>query len=471
MTIRHGLTFMLLALVFLAVAPAHRAEAADARPNIIWIIADDLGYGDVGAYGSALVPTPHIDRLAASGVRFTDGYVTAPICSPSRAGLHTGVYQTRFGYDVNPTRPRPDSGMLPADRLTVAERLNAAGYATGLVGKWHLGVGEGRDPQARGFDEAVWWYAPSRYIVDPQPGDEIILPPQLRDRTTRTIFDGAAPLADDGYLTDILNREALAFIERASDAGAPFFLAIAHYAPHVPLEATAAYLERVAHIEDREQRIQAAMILAMDDGIGALLDLLAQRGLADTTFVAFLSDNGCPRYIEGDCSNAPFSGFKREHLEGGIRVPMIARLPRPSPAGIDYTQPVISLDIAATSLALAGVAAPGLDGRDLRPHLTGAADAPPHAYLFWRAIDNFAVRSGRWKLWQVRNAEGGPPVVFLFDLETDPAETVNLADAHPDIVARLTGAYEAWNADNAPPAFAHRTLDQAVGEETVTVTY
>ncbi|NWG45302.1 MAG: sulfatase-like hydrolase/transferase [Alphaproteobacteria bacterium] len=458
----------------LAMALSSAAMAAE-RPNIIWIVADDLGLGDVGAYGSDIVPTPHIDRLAAGGVRLTDGHVTAPICSPSRAGFHTGRYQNRYGYDYNPTQPRPEAGMLPLDEPTIAERMSAAGYRTGLVGKWHLGMGEARDPLARGFQEAFWWYSPARYIVEAAPGDEIVPLASPGERSkSRALHDGRTPVEDGAYLTDIVSRESVAFIDRHADEDAPFFLVVTHYAPHVPLEATKTYLDRVRHIEDPGQRVQAAMIAALDDGVGDVLGALDAHGITGDTLVVFFSDNGCPRYLDGVCSNAPFSGYKREHLEGGIRVPMIFSWPGTLPAGAVYGRPVISLDIGATSVALAGGETGGdkpLDGVNLLTRLTGEESADPHEHLFWRAGDTFAVRSGAWKLWRVITPAGGPPATFLFNLEEDPSERNNLAAEHPDVVERLAAAFGAWNAGNAPPAFPSRTLTQDINGTDVEVAF
>ncbi|MCP5433766.1 MAG: sulfatase-like hydrolase/transferase [Alphaproteobacteria bacterium] len=456
-----------------AIFPASPVAAEPARPNIVWIVADDLGIGDTGAYGSTLVPTPNIDRLAREGVLLTDAHVSAPICSPSRAGFQTGRYQNRFGYDYNPTRPRPEAGMLPLDEPTIAERLKAAGYVTGLVGKWHLGVGAERDPLARGYSEAVWWYSPAKYILDPAPGDEIVAMPELEGRTGRKMFRGREELADRGYLTEIVTREARSFIDRHADDAAPFFLAVTHYAPHVPLEATRKYLDRVRAIADPWTRVQAAMISALDDGVGELLDALDAHGLADRTLVVFFSDNGCPRYLNGACSNAPLSGYKREHLEGGIRVPMILRMPGALKAGTTYSEPVISLDIGATAVALAGASAtaPELDGRNILPYLTGEETGTPHEFLFWRAGETFAVRSGDWKLWRVVTPDGGAPATFLFDLASDPAETRNLAAENADVVDRLVGAFEDWNAQNAPPAFSSRTIRQEVDGVEVEVAF
>jgi arylsulfatase A-like enzyme len=377
---------ILLALVLSATLARGLCGAQTTRkPNVVIILADDLGYGDVGAYGSKIVPTPHIDRLARAGVRFTKGYVTASICSPSRAALMTGRYQARFGHDFNPTMRDPQIASLPAAEKTIAERMRAAGYRTGLIGKWHLGLEGAYHPLARGFAEFWGYQSEAAFIQREQPGDEKVPLPTLNIERRNRYFRGREPLEDDGYLTEVTTREALSFIDR--NKAQPFFLLVTHHAPHVPLEATKQYLDRVKHISDKGQRVYAAMVAALDDGVGAIVSKLDELKLAQDTLVVFLSDNGCASYVNGACTNAPLNGFKRDQLEGGIRVPMIARWPGQLKAGVDYAAPVISLDLMATALALgsADLKSAPLDGVDLMPYLTGKAQGAPHQYLFWRA--------------------------------------------------------------------------------------
>ncbi|HNT88139.1 MAG TPA: sulfatase-like hydrolase/transferase, partial [Candidatus Hydrogenedentes bacterium] len=352
-----------------------------ARPNIIVILADDLGYGDLGVTGCKDVPTPHIDAIATGGVRFTHGYVSCPVCSPTRAGLMTGRYQQRFGHWYNPGPPvdeQPNIG-LPLSETTIADRLKEAGYATGLVGKWHLGLGPEFHPMKRGFDEFFGFPHGSHSYVD------------SRADTKNPIMRGTEAVDEPAYLTEAFTREAVDFIRRR--AGAPFFLYLSYNAVHGPLQAPDAYLERFKAIEDETRRTYAAMLSALDDGVGAVLAALREKGIEEDTLVFFLSDNGGPIAVNGS-RNTPFSGAKGTLQEGGIRVPFFLRWPERLPAGRTCDLPVISLDILPTCLAAAGGALPSdapLDGVNLLPYLAGNEGAP-HDYLFWRYHDGAAVR-------------------------------------------------------------------------------
>jgi arylsulfatase A-like enzyme len=249
---------------------------------------------------------------------------------------------------------------------------------------------------------------------------------------------------------------------------------VTQHAPHVPLEATKQYVDRVKHIQNQNLRVYAAMIVALDDCVGALLGKLDEYKLADNTFVAFLSDNGCPPYLPaGTCSNGPFSGFKRYQLEGGIRVPMIFKFPGHLKEGTDYNAPVISLDLTSTVLALGGADAgkpPVLEGVNLMPFLSGNGKGPPHNRFFWRAGANYAVHDGDWKLWVVERPEGGF-ATFLFNLKADPAEIRNLAAQRPDMVQRLKELYEAWSRSNVPPGYPGRISDVEVNGVMVRLTF
>ena len=456
------------ALLLLGIPSASIPAAA--KPNIVLILADDLGYGDVGIYGSEIIETPHIDSLARSGTRFTSGYVAAAVCSPSRAALMSGRYPQRFGYEFNPAGP---NYALPLDQLTLGESLKAEGYATGIVGKWQLGTAEDRRPLRRGFDEFFGMMSGTVYIDPNTPGVESWSPEPLGPRR-RPVIRGDEVVEEKEYLTDALNREALSFIDRHHEE--PFFLYLAHYAPHAPLQATKKYLDRYRHVEDQKKRIFAAMVSGVDDSVGAVMAKLREHEIEDDTLVVFLSDNGCALYVLGGCTNGPLNGGKRYFWEGGIRVPMIANWPGKIPEGLVYEQAVISMDLNATILAAAGIDPTplDLDGVDLRPFLSRPDGPAPHQRLFWRAGPNYAVRDGDWKLWAVNKtseetlastpstgmiipdweAPKGSPLgqlMLLSDLSKDLGEKKSVSAGHPEVLERLQRHWREWNKQNKTP--------------------
>lgn len=448
-----------------AVSLAATVSLAAAPPNIVFIIADDLGIGDTGVYGSTTIDTPHIDALAATGVRFTQGYVSHPVCSPSRAGLLTGRYQQRHGWEFNPAGHDVDSGMS-TDQRTLADELNKAGYATGMIGKWHLGYKGPYHPVARGFDEYFGVLAGASIFIDPTtPGVESMGEVPRTRRSQIAIFRDRQPVEVSDYLTDVFTEEALAFIEHHQQQ--PFFLYLSHTTPHTPLQATSRYLERYGHIEDKATRIYAAMVSSLDDSVGKVVAKLKATGQYDNTLIAFLSDNGCAGYIAGACSNAPLAGFKRYHQEGGIRVPFILSWPAGIKQGLQYNEPVISLDLLATFTAAAGQPVTTEDSINLLPHLNGTIHTAPHEYLYWRSGPTMAIRDSRWKLirynkthltksdldahGRLQSPEHGWPVdspdgqlTLLYDLENDPGERQNVAVKNPKIVTRLSQAHAEW---------------------------
>src|SRR5262245_45739766 len=449
--------------------------APPTRPNIVLLIADDLGYGELGCYGGREIPTPNLDALATGGVRFTNGYVTAPFCAASRAGLLTGRYQTRFGFEFNPIGAKnaePQIG-LPASERTIAGRLSDAGFATALIGKWHLGGTAEFHPQRRGFDEFFGFLHEGHYYVPPpwtgvttwlrrtalpdggegrwtSPDGRIVWtthmghgePPYDADNP---ILRGSQPLDERASLTDAFAREACAFIERQK--AQPFFLVVAFNAVHSPLQADDAHLARFAHIPDIHRRIFAALLSHLDDAVGQVIAKLHAVGLDEKTLVVFLSDNGGPTR-ELTSSNAPLRGGKGELSEGGIRVPCLMSWKGRVPAGATADAPISSLDISATALAAAGVPldAARLDGVDLLPVLRQPqAELPPRA-LFWRVGQRHALRRGDWKL--IR--EGGRPW-RLYNLVSDIGEMADLAAQQPERVAELAAWWDRWNAEQAEP--------------------
>ena len=448
-------------------------------PNIVVIVGDDLGYGDIGVYGSQ-IPTPHIDQLARDGVRLTDGHVSAAVCSPMRGGFHTGRHQNRFGWEYNATDPRTFG--LPLDQKTVANHFQDAGYVTGLIGKWHLGVAEPYHPLHRGFDEFYGMTGGvSSYIDSRLPGTHE-WPPE-RAPTTRTseghlIRDGFEVVEVEEYLTDVFAEKAVDFIDRHADER--FLLMLTPNTPHTPLQATDEYMERVQHIEGDGARVYAAMVVSLDDYVGDVVAALRKHDLERDTLVVFLSDNGCINYMtEPICTNAPLGGYKRYHLEGGHRVPFILKWPAGLPQGEVYHELSSALDLYATFTAASGLEADSPDSVNLLPHLRGETSEPPHEFLYWRAAPNIAIRWGKWKMWRVNNTDmeipdGRPGQVImpwreyppddspmgqttvLYDLEADIGETTNIADQHPEIVERLESELAAWEAELSEPLWVNR---------------
>ena len=423
--------------------PAAAIADPSRRPNVLVIVADDLGYADVGFHGCQDIPTPHIDALAASGVVCTQGYVSGPYCSPTRAGLLTGRYQQRFGHEFNAGGP---GGGLPVDQVTLADRLSRAGYDTALVGKWHLGAKPEFHPLVRGFGTFFGFLGGNHSYLPRSAGAH----PILRDRE---------PVAEQEYLTDAFAREAVTFLDRPHER--PFFLYLAFNAVHTPMEADDARLARFAAIADPRRRTYAAMLTAMDDAIGRVRTTLRDRGLERDTLVFFFSDNGGPTMattaINGS-SNAPLRGSKRQTLDGGIHVPFVVSWPGTLQPG-RYERPVIQLDVAPTALAAAGIPTEdaGFDGVDILPHLTGRIAAEPHATLFWRFGAQMAIRRGDWKLvrWgPTEKLDANETWPKLFHLAVDPGETRDLAAHEPARVAELEAAWGVWDA----------TLPRPVGE-------
>ena len=457
-----------------------------AQPNVVVILADDLGYGDIGVNGGEIISTPHIDALASRGVRLTQGYVSHPVCSPSRAGLMTGRYQQRHGWEFNPAGRDQDAG-VSTDETTLADAMRAAGYRTGLVGKWHLGSKPEHHPVSRGFDEFFGFVGGGSIFIDGDaPGVESW--GGLRAGRSNTMLRGLAQEeVVEEYLTDRFTDEAVDFIERHADV--PFFLFLSHKTPHTPLQATARYLNRYRHIADDATRIYAAMAASLDDSVDEVVGALNRAGLRNDTLIVFLSDNGCAEYIAGACSNAPFRGHKRYFHEGGVRVPFIVSWPDRLPEGAVFDDPASALDLMDTFLAAAGHEEVSDDSVNLLPYLDGTDDGAPHDYLYWRAEPNWAVRDDRWKLIRYNRTdftqddlgrvrleppEGGWPtdsphgqVTLLYDLVNDPSETVNYAAGRPEVVERLTEAWNRWNAWNAPEAIlpaSRSTLAEFHGE-------
>lgn len=459
-------------------------QHATRRPNIVLLLADDLGYGELGCQGNPQIPTPHIDSIAENGIRFTQGYVTAAYCSASRAGLMTGKYQTRFGYEFNPVgalNEDPDAG-LPVSERTLADHLHDAGYATGLIGKWHLGGTAKYHPYRRGFDEFFGFLHEGHYFVPPPYRGVTTM---LRRRTLPTggkgrwtsrdgqvvlsthmgydepdydadnpIYRGGQPVEEHEYLTDALTREAVDFIGRNSER--PFFLYLAYNAVHSPLQGADAYMQKFSTIEDIHRRIFAAMLSNLDDSVGSVLRKLRDEGLEENTLVFFISDNGGPTR-ELTSSNAPLRGEKGQVYEGGIRVPFLMQWKHSVPAGIDYDEPVVSLDVFATASRVAEHAAPaGIDGVDLLPYLMGNRKGRPHESLFWRLGKRTAVRVGDWKLLKNPSRRNSDSEWELYNLSTDASESHDLAADHRERVQQLETEWRRFNNQMIAPVWSPR---------------
>ena len=444
---RRFIAWLLAAVWGLATAGAFAVP-----PNLIVILTDDQGYHDVGFQGCQDIPTPNLDSIASNGVRCTSGYVSSPFSSPSRAGLLTGRYPGRFGYEGDsgwqPNRPDPG---LPLTETTLADTLGRLGYATGIIGKWHLGSNPASHPLRRGFQEFFGFlgsghvYLPGEFAAD-------------GNQKTRTDYDtwhfwllrNHAPEKTTNYLTDDFSTEAVRFIARHRDR--PFFLLLSYNAPHGPLDAvergamevTEKYSSRFPKILGAHRRTYAAMMSAVDDGVGGVLAELRRDGLEEQTLLVYLSGSGGA--LDANSSdNYPLRDAKNHPWEGGWRVPFALQWPGHLPRGLVYDHPVLSLDIFATITALAN--APGdpghpLDGVNLVPYLTGENPGVPHDAIFLRFPDRgtHAVRSGEYKL--VVPATGQPPE--LYNLATDISEFKNLAAEKPEVVRELENKYAAW---------------------------
>jgi arylsulfatase A-like enzyme len=444
-------------------------------PNVVVLLADDLGYGELGCQGNHQIPTPHIDAIAAAGVRFTSGYVTGPNCSPSRAGLLTGSYGTRFGHEFNPTGAKnEDPGMgLPLKQKTMAEALQKAGYVTGVIGKWHLGGTAHYHPYRRGFDEFYGFLHEGHYFVPP-PWKSVstwlrrkTLPGGGKGRRTfgkvtysthmeydepdydadNPILRGSQPVHEQAYLTDALTREAVDFIERHHDK--PFFLFLAYNAVHSPLQGADKYMKKFEHIEDIQRRIFAAMLANLDNSVGEVTKKIRCEGLENDTMIYFISDNGGPTR-ELTSSNLPLRGEKGQMYEGGIRVPFMLQWPGRIPEGKTYERPVMTTDIFATTFAAAGLTMPEagqLDSVNLLSYVEGEKEGNPHESLYWRQGAKRALRKGDMKV--VRQGSAWE----LYDLSKDISEKNDLAKSKRVLLNELVKEWEKLDAQMVNAAF------------------
>ncbi len=426
-----------------------------AKPNLVLILVDDMGYADLGANGCTDIPTPHMDRIAHGGVRFTDAYANGSYCAPTRAALMSGCYQHRFGNDDLPRV----SGPLFRGLRTLPERLREHGYHTAMIGKWHLGEGKGHTPLDRGFDEFYGFYGGGHYYFPNLRGKNTYSAPLYRDRTV---------VEEARYLTYAFGVEASAFLERQRNSRQPFFLYLAFNAVHTPLQAPPDLLRKFEHIQDKQRRFYAAMTSALDTMIGLVLDKLEDTGQRENTFVVFHNDNGGPttRNAVNGSRNTPLRGSKCETFEGGVRVATFMQWPGKIEAGSTYTRPVMTFDITATLLAAAGADTLRLDGVNLLPHILGQTEGAPHKTLFWRngatGNNNCAMRQGPWKY--VRSTEDGmwpdpgqrPASNMLFNLKQDIAEQRDLSRVHPEKLESMINMYQHWSDEMDACSRRHR---------------
>ncbi|WP_439547240.1 sulfatase-like hydrolase/transferase [Sandarakinorhabdus sp.] len=479
------------------------AAAEQRPPNIVLIVADDLGFNDVTITGEGVggTATPNIDAIGHEGVVFSEGYAGNATCAPSRAALLTGRYATRFGYEFTPTDvklpgwfptslfrpdamfarniaeqktdwavkavfdeeaaanlPPPGNKGMPASEITIAEILRTRGYHNIHLGKWHLGEAAGMRPEDQGFDESLGFIIGGQMFL-PENDPNVVNSKQDFDPIDRFLwanlpfsvqYNGGPRFAPDKYMTDYLTDQALSAIR--TNRNRPFFMYLAYNAPHTPLQALKSDYDALSNIKDHRRRVYAAMVRAVDRGVGKLMAELKAQGLDDNTLVIFTSDNGGAHYVGLPELNRPYRGWKATYYEGGTHVPFLMRWPARIPAGSTYANPVSQFDIYSTAAAAAGASAPTdrvVDGVDLAPFVTGEAPGVPHRTLFWRSGGYRVVLHDGWKL----HSLGQQREIRLYNLATDPTERTNLAAQQPARVAELQAMLVAHDRQQMPPAW------------------
>nr|WP_310525340.1 sulfatase-like hydrolase/transferase [Polymorphobacter sp.] len=488
--------------VIWAQGPAAPASA-QRPPNIILIMADDLGINNLSLTGTGVagVPTPNIDAIGRQGVTFTNGYAGNATCAPSRAALMTGRYPTRFGYEFTPTDPdipkwfpnslfrvdamfarniaamptnwehkaifdenaaanaAPPGGKgVPSSEITIAEQLKARGYHTIHLGKWHLGDAPGMRPEQQGFDESLGFMIGGMKFL-PENDPNVVNSRQSFDPIDKYLwanlpfavqFNGGPRFAPDRYMTDYMTDQALAGIR--ANRNRPFFMYLAYNAPHTPLQALKSDYDALSQIKDHRLRVYAAMVRALDRGVGRVMAELKAQGIDDNTLVIFSSDNGGAHYIGLPEINRPYRGWKATFFEGGTKVPFMMRWPGHIPPATTYAPAISHFDIYATASAVAGAPLPTdrkVDGVDVLPYIAGTNPGVPHQTLFWRSGAYRVVRDGNWKLQSLDL----PRKDLLFDLAADPTEQSDVAAANPAVVTALLARLAAHDAEQQPPAW------------------
>ena len=472
------------------------SSRGSSKPNVILILADDLGMNDVsyfgGGFANGSVPTPHIDSIARDGVAFNSGYSGNATCAPSRASILTGRYATRFGFEFTPVSSRafpqllarasrnnspssglspaiyleenedawtdPDGQALPKDEITLANVLQATGYHTAVIGKWHLGAAQWARPNERGFDESLV-FLQGAALFQPTDHENVVNSMQDFDPIDKFLWANLAfavrhnnsdRFAPDDYMTDYFADQAVEMIE--ANKSRPFFLYLSFNAPHTPLQATREDYEALAHIEDHTARVYGAMLRALDRGVGKVLASLHEQGLEDNTIVIFSSDNGGAHYVGLPDLNAPFRGWKASFFEGGIRVPFFMKWPGHIAPGSEFDDPVGHVDIFSTVVAAAGSEPPNdrvVDGVNLMPHLMRSNRRMPPRDLYWRSGGYRSLVSPEG--WKLSLSTYPANTAWLYNLLEDPSEQNNLSESRPDVYADLEDRLSQIDSQQADP--------------------
>ncbi|MFK7785805.1 MAG: sulfatase-like hydrolase/transferase [Crocinitomicaceae bacterium] len=482
-----------------------KQKSSSERPNIILIVADDLGKYEVSGYGATHIQTPNIDAIGENGIRFKDTYVTAPICAPSRAGILTGKYQQRYGFETQPMEfypnkmqyslgkkakrlgdwtistppsyPHPEEierQGIPRDQINLAEILKASGYSTGIIGKWHLGHGNEHIPNNRGFDYQYGFYGAFSIYTPEQktPGyvnhiqDDMSAKHQwdMKRKRNAAIRENNEVVQEDDYLTFAIRDKAKSFIADRKDSN--FFLYLSFNAPHVPFQAPQNYYDQFSYIKDKNKRVYLAMIKALDDAIGDVMTELKAQGLEENTIVYFISDNGGASYT-GATENGPFKGGKITHFEGGVNVPFMMQWKGHLPENLVYNYPVSALDIFATTIAACKVDLTNVhesDGVNLLPFVSGDANNEPHEKIYWRTDHIRAIRYKKWKLIMSTRDNW----LHLYNLENDLSEEIDLSELNSEEKAKLLQFFEEWNAELPQDFLWPRIMDRKfiIGDKT-----
>ena len=447
-------SIILLSFVLLISGCEKNKQKDKSKPNIILILTDDQGYLDVGFNGSNDILTPNIDNLAREGIVFSNGYVTHPYCSPSRAGIMTGRYQQRFGHEHNvPFNPDDINLGTPLNEILLSDKMKSLGYNTYAIGKWHLGDNQSFLPHKRGFDK---WFGFSGGSMNYWGN------PSKKGRMQIQRNDSIIESGNLTYLTDDFTNEALSNIRNNGDK--PFFMFLSYNAPHSPDQTTIEHLKKTNHIEFGKRSVYGAMISAIDHGIGKINTLLSEMNIKDNTMIIFLSDNGGRLDV---ANNGPFRGHKGMLFEGGIRVPFAISWPSRLKKNMIFDEPIISLDLFTTCMAAAGLIAKEsykLDGINLLPYLEEKTNNKlQERNLFWRVANGkeYAIRKGKYKL--IKSAYKNK--IMLFDLENDKMETNDISKSNPNIVSELSSLYSDWNSQLAIPLWSDPHIENIIKEE------